>query len=100
MMKAISAPYPMKKTLRQRGEGVAEYIIVVALIAVASIGVYSMFGKAIHRQVAGLTGEVTGVEVPADEAPTMTAASDTTAKAAKTKSVASYEPGAPAGMNK
>ena len=47
-------------TLRQRGQGMTEYIIIVALIAVAAIGVYALFGKTIRNQVAGLAGEVSG----------------------------------------
>jgi Flp pilus assembly pilin Flp len=54
----------MKSTLhrfiRQRGQGMTEYIIIVALIAVAAIGVYALFGKTIRNQVAGLAGEVAG----------------------------------------
>lgn len=54
----------MKTTLhrfiRQRGQGMTEYIIIVALIAVAAIGVYALFGKTIRNQVAGLAGEVAG----------------------------------------
>lgn len=45
---------------RQRGQGMTEYIIIVALIAVAAIGVYALFGKTIRNQVAGLAGEVAG----------------------------------------
>lgn len=45
---------------RIAGQGMTEYIIIVALIAVAAIGVYSLFGKAIRNQVAGLAQEMTG----------------------------------------
>ena len=41
-------------------QGMTEYIIIVALIAVAAIGVYSLFGKSIRNQVAGLAQEITG----------------------------------------
>lgn len=37
---------------RQRGQGMTEYIIVVALIAVAAIGVYTAFGKTVRGQMA------------------------------------------------
>lgn len=41
------------KTIRlQRGQGMTEYIIVVALIAVAAIGVYTAFGKTVRGQMA------------------------------------------------
>lgn len=52
---------PVRRSgLRQRGQGMTEYIIIVALIAVAAIGVYALFGKTIRNQVAGLAGEVAG----------------------------------------
>lgn len=40
------------RTLRRRvaGQGMTEYIIVVALIAVAAIGVYTAFGDVIRGQ--------------------------------------------------
>lgn len=45
---------------RQNGQGMTEYIIVVALIAIAAIGVYSQFGKAIRSQMSGMTQELGG----------------------------------------
>ncbi|MEE2025759.1 pilus assembly protein [Alkalimonas sp. MEB004] len=45
---------------RVKGQGMTEYIIIVALIAVAAIGVYSFFGETIRNQVAGLSAEVSG----------------------------------------
>lgn len=44
----------------QTGQGMTEYIIVVALIAVAAIGVYTLFGQTIRNQTAGLALEVSG----------------------------------------
>ncbi|MET0378893.1 MAG: pilus assembly protein [Spongiibacteraceae bacterium] len=46
--------------LRQLGQGMTEYIIIVALIAVAAIGTFKMFGQTIRNQVAGLAQEVSG----------------------------------------
>ena len=44
-----------------RGQGMTEYIIIVALIAVAAIGVYSLFGDVVKKQTgamaAGLAGD-------------------------------------------
>ena len=37
---------------KQRGQGMTEYIIVVALVAVAAIGVYTAFGKTLRGQMA------------------------------------------------
>ena len=44
----------------QRGQGMTEYIIIVALIAIAAIGVFSMFGKTVRNQAAGLAKELSG----------------------------------------
>ncbi len=43
-----------------RGQGMMEYIIIVALIAVAAIAVYSAFGKTARNQSAGLAKELAG----------------------------------------
>ena len=37
---------------QQRGQGMTEYIIIVALIAIAAIGVYSFFGQAVRQPTA------------------------------------------------
>jgi Flp pilus assembly pilin Flp len=51
----------MNRRLRhQSGQGMTEYIIVVALISVAAIGVYTLFGQTIRNQTAGLALEVAG----------------------------------------
>ncbi|SDB51168.1 Flp pilus assembly protein, pilin Flp [Pseudidiomarina indica] len=56
---ANSCP-PPHTSWRVRGQGMTEYIIIVALVAVAAIGVYSLLGKAVRGQVAGIASEVTG----------------------------------------
>ena len=45
---------------RQAGHGMTEYIIIVALIAVAAIGVYSYFGQTLRQQTAGMAAEMSG----------------------------------------
>lgn len=45
---------------KQTGQGMTEYIIIVALIAVAAIGVYQFFGQTIRSQTAGIAREVAG----------------------------------------
>ena len=39
------------RRLRERGQGVTEYLIILALIAIAAIGVYSFFGQSTVRQL-------------------------------------------------
>lgn len=45
---------------KQSGQGMTEYIIIVALIAVAAIAVYQFFGQTIRSQTAGIAMEVSG----------------------------------------
>lgn len=45
---------------RQRGQGMTEYIIIVALIAIAAIGVFTFFGGTIRAQIAGMSQELAG----------------------------------------
>ena len=42
------------------GQGMTEYIIIVALLAVAAIGVYTLFGQTLRNQTAGLALELSG----------------------------------------
>ena len=45
---------------RQAGQGMTEYIIIVALIAIAAITVVSFFGGTVRNQVAGMAQELSG----------------------------------------
>lgn len=45
---------------KQRGQGMTEYIIVVALVAVAAIAVYQLFGQVIRSQTAAMAKELAG----------------------------------------
>jgi pilus assembly protein Flp/PilA len=65
---------------KQLGQGMMEYVIIVALIAVAAIGVYSMFGKTIRNQTAGLSKEIAG-----KDATTQIGAAGTSSTAAATR---------------
>ena len=45
---------------RQLGQGMTEYIIIVALIAVAAIAAFQFFGQTIRAQTSGIANEVSG----------------------------------------
>ncbi|ABL98908.1 Flp family type IVb pilin [Shewanella amazonensis] len=49
----------MKKR-KIKGMAATEYVLVLALVAIAAIGVYSFFGKTLRNQVAGLATELSG----------------------------------------
>jgi len=48
--------------LTQGGQGMTEYLIVLALIAISSIVVFSRFGQTMRNQVAGLAHELVGTD--------------------------------------
>ena len=50
----------MKRTTKQFGQGMTEYIIIVALIAIAAIAAYSFFGKTLRTQVGSMATELSG----------------------------------------
>lgn len=49
-----------KRRQKQRGQGMTEYIIIVALVAVAAIAVYQSFGRVIRSQTAAIANELAG----------------------------------------
>lgn len=50
----------MIRFFRQAGQGMTEYIIIVALIAIAAIAAYSFFGSTLRSQVGGMASELAG----------------------------------------
>ncbi len=51
---------PRRIGRRQAGQGMTEYIIIVALIAIAAITVVSFFGSTVRNQVSGMANELSG----------------------------------------
>ena len=75
---------------KQVGQGMTEYIVIVALIAVAAIATYQFFGQTVRSQMAGIAQEVAG-----QTADTAISAAQGTANSAATegtsvKGLASY----------
>ena len=56
------------RRLNQRGQGKTEYIIIVALIVIAAIGVYSFFGQTTRQQDVGVAKKDPSGKMPAKEA--------------------------------
>ncbi|MEX0951973.1 MAG: hypothetical protein WDZ86_06790 [Gammaproteobacteria bacterium] len=50
----------MKSFLKQLGQGMTEYIIIVALIAIAAIAAYGFFGDTLRGQVGAMSQELAG----------------------------------------
>lgn len=85
----------MKKLRDQSGQGMTEYIIIVALIAIAAIGAFAYFGKTVRNQTAAVTESLTGDESAAKEAATtaQTAAGAAKTDAAKNKGLKNFTEG-------
>jgi len=64
---------------RIRGQGLTEYIIVVALVAIAAVAAVSFFGAAVKGQFVKLGGEL--INAPDDTGLTAAAAAKTAATA-------------------
>lgn len=66
----------MQATRKQFGQGMTEYIIIVALIAIAAIAAYSFFGDTLRNQVGGMATELSGQDGGASVSAAKTAAGD------------------------
>jgi len=78
------------RKFRQQGQGMTEYIIIVALIAVAAIGVYSYFGKTVRNQTAGMAQELAGKDSSTAVGNAATAAGTAQTNANKDKGLNQY----------
>ncbi len=63
--RSSAVPASKREAIRQRsqrqcGQGMTEYIIIVALVAVAAIAVYQSFGQVIRSQTAAIANELAG----------------------------------------
>ena len=76
---------------KQFGQGMTEYIIIVALIAVAAIAVYQFFGQTIRSQMAGIAQEVAGESAKDDIDNASKVADAATAEGTKIKGLNEYK---------
>ena len=75
----------------QRGQGMTEYIIIVALIAVAAIAVYQFFGQTIRSQTSGIAKEVAGQSADTAVQNAQTAATSAESEGTKKKGLDAYQ---------
>lgn len=76
---------------QQRGQGMTEYIIIVALIAVAAIAVYQFFGQTIRSQTSGIAREVSGQSASDAVTNAQKAANDAVDEGTKKKGLDNYK---------
>jgi Flp pilus assembly pilin Flp len=76
--------------VRQRGQGMTEYIIITALIAIAAIAAFSMFGGAVRSQVAAMAQEVGGAQSDSTIGHAKNEGNDAATQAVKKADMATY----------
>jgi Flp pilus assembly pilin Flp len=81
----------MKTFRRQQGQGMTEYIIVVALIAIAAIGVYTAFGKTVRGQMAVTAQALAGNSAGDARSEVNDAGEDATAQAERGVQLDNYD---------
>lgn len=74
-----------------RGQGMTEYIVILALVVVSAIGVYSLFGKTVRNQVAGVAQEISGRSAQQQIRNAEDAAQDAARKANVNYGLANYD---------
>lgn len=77
------------RAIVQSGQGMTEYIIVVALIAIAAIAVYQLFGQVIRSQTAAMARELAGDDGSA-QSRSASQAAQKAVKQAKAKSLKAF----------
>jgi Flp pilus assembly pilin Flp len=72
------------------GQGMTEYIIIVALIAIAAIGVFSAFGTTVKSQVAAMAQELSGKGGSSSVTDAQTASGSAATKATKNDKLGTF----------
>lgn len=73
-----------------RGQGMTEYVIIVALIAIAAIAVYQFFGSTLRSQTAAIAQELAGTDGTAAKADAQTAARSAASEASTPRTLDTY----------
>lgn len=76
---------------RQLGQGMTEYIIIVALIAIAAIGVYQAFGTVVKGQTAVAAATLAGGASAGARTATKTAITTANNEGQKVKKLDTFE---------
>lgn len=75
---------------RQRGQGMTEYIIITALIAIAAIAAVSYFGQTARSQIGGMASELSGKSATTSIQNAQTASGKAVTEGTTQKGMATY----------
>lgn len=82
--------YPKSRKV-EAGQGMVEYIIIVALIALAGIAAFSLFGESVRGQTAQMAKQVAGVNDSTGKAVSTAAAAAAVTKADTNVTLGNYD---------
>jgi pilus assembly protein Flp/PilA len=85
-----SRNFTMNMKRRQFGQGMSEYIIITALIAVAGIGLFAAFGDTLSNQMAAMSQEMAGQAGDQDVQRATTTANTARTRATQNETLANY----------
>ncbi len=77
--------------IKQLGQGMTEYIIIVALIAIAAITIYGLFGDTVRGQMGAMTQELAGQDGTGNVTAAGTAGTAAGTEGAKSKKLNTYQ---------
>jgi len=80
----------IRRSVREAGQGMTEYLIVVALIAISAIAVFSFFGQTMRHQVAGIANELAGKDSSGNVSNAQGTASKANTNGTKQKTMGDY----------
>ena len=75
---------------RQLGQGMSEYIIITALVAVAGIGLFAAFGDTLSNQMAAMSQEMAGSTGDSDIANARARANEVRSRAEQNETLGNY----------
>jgi len=84
-----------KRTARNKtfGQGMAEYIIIVALVAVGGIATWSLVGESIQQAASGVAAGIAGEDGADQITGAQTAAGEASTEAATDRTLSNYNDG-------
>ena len=89
-MKSYNNSRKVTSNHQQKGQGLSEYLIIVALIAVAAIGVAGFMGDAVSNQMASMAMEISGQDGSKATSNAQSKASAAESNAATSKTLSNF----------
>ena len=81
----------LKHSKKQKGQGMVEYIVIVALVGLGSIAAYSFFGQSVRGQTAQMADQIAGANVKTGQTDATTAAGSATTEATSQINLKTYD---------